>query len=75
MCTLKKKVRLVMEQHLNYDTTHIGEGNRNPLQCSFLENLMDRLQSMGSQRPTPHIKTLAVLTSTLVPDISGILAL
>ena len=27
-----------------------GEGNGNPLQDSCLENPMDRLQSMGSQR-------------------------
>ena len=39
---LKKKVRLVKKQHLNYDTTRFGEGNGNPFQCSFLENLMDR---------------------------------
>ena len=39
-----------MEQHLNYGTTHIGEGNRNPLQCSFLENLMDK----GAWQATVH---------------------
>ena len=78
-----------MEQHLNYDTTHIGGGNRNPLQGSFLENFMDRgawpatvhgvtksrTWLRDSHTHTPHIKTPAVLTSTLVPDISGILAL
>ena len=86
---IKKKVRLVMEQHLNYGTTHIGEGNRNPLQCSFLENLMDKgawqatvhgvtkswTWLRDSHTHTTHIKTLAVLTSTLAPGISGILAL
>ena len=41
----------------NYTTStkiHTGEGNGNPLQCSCLENSMDRgagrLQSMGSER-------------------------
>ena len=40
--------------HFDFSLSHIGEGNGNPLQCSYLENPGDGgpggLPSMGSHR-------------------------
>ena len=40
--------------HFHFSLSRIGEGNGNPLQCSFLENPRDRkpggLQSLGLHR-------------------------
>ena len=44
MCFLCYSFRTIAVLKLNLNTTYIktGEGNGNPLQCSFLENLRDR---------------------------------
>ena len=42
-----------MEQHLNYDTTHIGGGNRNPLQGSFPGELHGQ-RSLAGYSPWGH---------------------
>ena len=44
MCFLRYSFRTiaVLKLHLNNTAIKTGEGNGNPLQCSFLENLRDR---------------------------------
>ena len=71
----RKELDMTERLHFHFSLSCIGEGNGNPLQCSCLENPMDRgacgLPSMGSHRVGHDWRDLAAAVDKVQKNIRG----